>query len=386
MANRKVTQLPELTTTPEADDVLYIIDKSDLTESADGTSKQIRVDKFVSGSGGDPLKEDKINKQDSLAVDGTGTKYPTVDAVNDAIPASYAVVVYVNATSPNTATIFDDVNPPVTNDDALKIDTDNLYIGTDASTWVYNGTTYITKTIAPSSNFKIVGTGVDAGSNKTSDITREGSIASEGNISTELGFYINRNGSNTPQIGGFLSFSNAIGSNSMVWQMNASNGLDLWAYVSSTWTKIATFTNAGNLTANNLSGTNTGDETTASLKTKIDEYLGFACSDEVSNLATGLVTTFRMPYAMTLTGVRISLTTAPTISSVIVDVKQGGTSIFSTLVSIDSGELTSVTAATPAVISTTALTDDSLMTIHITQIGSGDTGKGLKLVLSGKKS
>ena len=136
----------------------------------------------------------------------------------------------------------------------------------------------------------------------------------------------------------------------------------------------------------NTSGANTGDETTATLKTKIDEYLGFACSDEVSNLATGLVTTFRMPYAMTLAGVRISLTTAPTISSVIVDVKQGGTSIFSTLVSIDANELTSTTAATPAVITTTALTDDSLMTIHITQIGSGDTGKGLKLVLIGKKS
>lgn len=205
-------------------------------------------------------KENVSNKQNSLATDGTGTKYPTVDAVNAAIPASYAVVVYVNTTSPNTATIFDDVNPPVTNDDALKIDTDNLYIGTDASTWVYNGTTYITKTIAPSSNFKIVGTGVDAGSNKTSDITREGSIASEGNISAELGYYVNRNGSNTAQIGGFFNFSNAVGSNSMMWQLNASNGLDLWAYVASTWTKVATFTNVGNLTANNLSGVNTGDQ------------------------------------------------------------------------------------------------------------------------------
>jgi len=145
-------------------------------------------------------------------------------------------------------------------------------------------------------------------------------------------------------------------------------------------------TDAQLVVISNTSGTNTGDETTATLKTKIDEYLGFACSDETSNLATGLVVTFRMPYAMTLSGVRISLTTAATVSSVIVDVKQGGTSIFSTLVSIDATELTSTTAATPAVISTTALTDDSLMTIHITQIGSGDTGKGLKLVLKGKKS
>lgn len=300
----------------------------------------------------------------------------------------YAKLVYFNNLDPNIATIFSEDTPPVTNDPSLEEDSDNLYIGTNASTWVWDSviSLYKTKQISNTSNFYTQGTTIDAGASKTSNIEREGGISIGGFITSLLGYFVNRNGSNTPQVGGFFNFSNAVGSNSMMWQLNASNGLDLWAYVSSTWTKIATFTNAGNLTANNLSGTNTGDETTASLKTKIDEYLGFACSDEVSNLATGLVTTFRMPYAMTLTGVRISLTTAPTISSVIVDVKQGGTSIFSTLVSIDSGELTSVTAATPAVISTTALTDDSLMTIHITQIGSGDTGKGLKLVLSGKKS
>ncbi len=136
----------------------------------------------------------------------------------------------------------------------------------------------------------------------------------------------------------------------------------------------------------NQSGTNTGDETTASLKTKINEELGFACSDETSVLTTGLKVTFRMPFAMTLSSVRISLGTAPTIGSFIVDVKQNNTSIFSTLISIDASELTSTTASAPSVLSITSLTDDSLMTIHVTQIGSGDPGKGLKLVLIGKKS
>lgn len=136
----------------------------------------------------------------------------------------------------------------------------------------------------------------------------------------------------------------------------------------------------------NSTGTNTGDETTASLKTKINEELGFACSDESSVLTTGLKVTFRMPFAMVLSEVRISLGTAATIGSFIVDVRQNGTSIFSTLVSIDATELTSTTASVPAVLSTTALIDDSLMTIHVTQIGSGDSGKGLKLLLIGKKS
>jgi len=120
------------------------------------------------------------NKQNSLAIDGTGTKYPTVDAVNAGLPANYSKIVYVNATSPITATIFDTENPPVTNDNLLKNDVANLYIGTDASTWVYNSTTYVTKTVPSTSNFNTFGTTVDAGSSKTSHITRSGAVTLTG--------------------------------------------------------------------------------------------------------------------------------------------------------------------------------------------------------------
>jgi len=120
------------------------------------------------------------NKQNSLAIDGTGTKYPTVDAVNAGLPVNYSKIVYVNATSPITATIFDTENPPVTNDNLLKNDVANLYIGTDASTWVYNSTTYVTKTVPSTSNFNNFGTTVDAGSSKTSHITRSGAVTLTG--------------------------------------------------------------------------------------------------------------------------------------------------------------------------------------------------------------
>jgi len=120
------------------------------------------------------------NKQNSLAIDGTGTKYPTVDAVNAGLPVNYSKIVYVNATSPITATIFDTENPPVTNDNLLKNDVANLYIGTDASTWVYNSTTYVTKTVPSTSNFNTFGTTVDAGSSKTSHITRSGAVTLTG--------------------------------------------------------------------------------------------------------------------------------------------------------------------------------------------------------------
>jgi hypothetical protein len=54
--------------------------------------------------------------------------------------------VYIDTTSPSTATIFDIENPPVTNNNALKNDDANTYYGTDGSVWTWNGTAYVTKT------------------------------------------------------------------------------------------------------------------------------------------------------------------------------------------------------------------------------------------------
>jgi hypothetical protein len=115
--------------------------------------------------------------------------------------------------------------------------------------------------------------------------------------------------------------------------------------------------------------------------------LVIACSDETSNLTTGTAkVTFRMPYAMTLSSVRASVNTAPTGSTLIVDINEGGSTILSTKLSIDASELTSTTAATAAVISDTALADDAEVTIDIDQIGSTIAGKGLKVVLKGVRA
>ena len=98
---------------------------------------------------------------------------------NSLIPDNFTKVVYVNNNNPNGATIFDLNNPPVTNDNLLKSDVNNLYIGTDASTWVYNATTvnYVTKTVTSNtSNFYLAGTTTDAGNNKTAAIERTGPV------------------------------------------------------------------------------------------------------------------------------------------------------------------------------------------------------------------
>jgi hypothetical protein len=109
-----------------------------------------------------------------------------------------------------------------------------------------------------------------------------------------------------------------------------------------------------------------------------------ACSDETTNLTTGAAkVTFRIPYAFTLTGVRASLKTAQSAGSVFtVDINEAGTSILSTKLTIDNGEKTSTTAATPAVISDTSIADDAEITIDIDQVGTA-LAKGLKVALIG---
>jgi len=112
-----------------------------------------------------------------------------------------------------------------------------------------------------------------------------------------------------------------------------------------------------------------------------------ACSDETTALTTGTAkVTFRMPYAMTVTAVRASLTTAQTSGNIFtVDINEGGTTILSTKLTIDNTEKTSTTAATPPVISDTSLADDAEMTIDIDQIGDG-TAKGLKVTIIGTRA
>lgn len=114
------------------------------------------------------------------------------------------------------------------------------------------------------------------------------------------------------------------------------------------------------------------------------DSLMLAVSDETSDLTTGTAKiTFRMPYAMKLTSVRSSVTVAPTGSTLIVDINEGGTTILSTKLSIDAGELTSDTAATPPVISDANLSRDAEITVDIDQIGSTVAGAGLKVMLIG---
>jgi hypothetical protein len=117
-----------------------------------------------------------------------------------------------------------------------------------------------------------------------------------------------------------------------------------------------------------------------------NEVIQFAVSDEDTPLTAGTnKMRLRMPFAMTLTGVRASVNVAPTDSTIIIDINESGTSILSTKLSIDATEKTSTTAATQAVISDTSLASDTEISIDVDQVGMTIAGAGLKITLIGTR-
>jgi hypothetical protein len=132
-----------------------------------------------------------------------------------------------------------------------------------------------------------------------------------------------------------------------------------------------------------------GSDTRLVSATKVE--IGIALSDETSdNTASSTVpkVTFRMPFAMTITSLRCSLTKASTGAIVIVDLHESGTTVMTTnKLSVDASETTSTTAATAHTLTDTALADDALIELFIDQVGTttDNTGEGVKVWIIGTR-
>lgn len=113
--------------------------------------------------------------------------------------------------------------------------------------------------------------------------------------------------------------------------------------------------------------------------------IGVACSDLTTDLTTGTKKGyFRAPYAMENLTFRSSLIDSSSSGLVTVDINKNGSTILSTKLSIDSGELTSTTAATPYVATSTTCADDDLYEIDID--AAGTDAKGLIVWFIGNAS
>ncbi len=128
-----------------------------------------------------------------------------------------------------------------------------------------------------------------------------------------------------------------------------------------------------------------------SVKAYVDaqpEAIQIACSDLSTALTTGTSKAyFRMPFALTLTEVRASLLTAGGSSgTTTIDINESASTVLSTKLTIDQGELTSETAATAPVISDSALADDAIITIDIDAVTGDADETGLIVTLIGTRA
>jgi hypothetical protein len=110
------------------------------------------------------------------------------------------------------------------------------------------------------------------------------------------------------------------------------------------------------------------------------DVISYAISAPTGDLTAGDTDSFIAPYNFTLTSYFVSVATAPTGSSLVVDVKKNGTSVTSTNAAIDANETTSLTGTSP-VLTTTSFLKGDLITPNIVQTGSLDTGTSLKIYL-----
>jgi hypothetical protein len=302
--------------------------------------------------------------------------------------------------TPSNVCLFDTLDPntggTVFDPADLEADTDTVFVSeSDASTWVYNGSSYITKTYEVPDNtpFWLYGTSLDAGGNKTAMIQRNGPI------------FVNSSGSNGSRYAAYIYSRRTVSQGNGVLIRKDSRttsgnyllvqGKDFSTGVEEDKFKIG---HNGDVTINDAYTLPTADGTAGQvLQTDGAGNVSFVGKPEViqlsgSDLTTALsvgttVAYLRVPFAMTVTEVRASLLTAGSTSgTTTIDINLNGTSILSTLLTIDATEKTSTTAATAAIISTSALSDDDEITIDIDAISGGATEAGLIVTLIGNRA
>jgi hypothetical protein len=115
----------------------------------------------------------------------------------------------------------------------------------------------------------------------------------------------------------------------------------------------------------------------------VSDDIWFACSDETTNLTAGLKLTFSMPYPMVVSGVFLSCNTAPTGSDIVVDIRESGTTTFSTKPRILAG---SKTGGPDAVLSDNSLAALSKITVYLDLVGNTVAGNGLKVWIQGRRT
>ena len=112
--------------------------------------------------------------------------------------------------------------------------------------------------------------------------------------------------------------------------------------------------------------------------------LAYAITDETTTIFSVLeAAKFHVPRSFTLTEVWASVSFQSSSGPITIDINKNGSSIFSTRLTIDENEYTSLTAAVAPVLNTITFTKGDRITVDIDQGGANATG--LKIYLLGTR-
>lgn len=119
----------------------------------------------------------------------------------------------------------------------------------------------------------------------------------------------------------------------------------------------------------------------------IIEPFGYALGSATSD-AVAIVVPISIPFGISLTSIHAKLGTAATGSRFTIDVKKNGTSIFSTLLTFDASELSTLTSSIPYVLTTnpTVFAVSDVLLVEITQVGAATAGKAPIIWFIGTKT
>ncbi len=93
-----------------------------------------------------------------------------------------------------------------------------------------------------------------------------------------------------------------------------------------------------------------------------------------------------MPFAMTISSIRMDVGTAPTGSNLIVDMNWNGSTAMANKFVIEAGELTTADATTAPTLISNSLAAGTKITFDIDQVGATTKGKFIQVTLTGVKS
>jgi hypothetical protein len=114
---------------------------------------------------------------------------------------------------------------------------------------------------------------------------------------------------------------------------------------------------------------------------KFLEVIGIACSDETTVLTIGQKVAMDMPHDFVITRVYASLTTAPSVSALTLDIEDEGTSLLNAVLSIGTSANNAETSTFASAATSYALSKGDLLTVDIDSVGT--LNAGLKVFLEG---